>query len=706
MKIDELEEKRGRLADLLSGSSSPRLKLFLLTDFVAELIKIGNKNLLEVYIAEFFDEYIALLKIYDPTGIKPEKTEFIRNTILSLIELNIFREENEEIKLLEQNLKTKLEYLNKSLLNNELINSNNLYFPVLEYNEGSKSKEGFLEFLNVKVHKANNIKEDVFYIIPSGEKIEKRLREQVHNSWTAAIKFVGTNFIKMGKHHEIFISFDKKYGEYIGNSLGLVLTIGFIGELLKLYQTRSLINVKSGIAITGGVNENGAVLPVKEEIISAKTRVAFYSTISSLVVPKEDEEYAVKKTIELNKVFPGRKLKIIGIESLEDLIDRRSVVEIKKTNLINYAAKKIYKHKYSVILLLMLVFVSGYFLGMNFDNNPDSLDIDDHLLSVKNKYGNILWQRKVGYSDDQPLTEFMKGRIARLFDVNNDGKKDLIITSELLNGTKDVGKFGRVACFDYKQRLLWQYVFRDTISTRVEKFTPFYSLHIFDIEKNLKDPEILLVGQHENYYPSPIIKLRLKDGKRIGGIFWHPGGGSQGFIGDYNGDGKDEIIATSISNGLERCVLYSIDYDKLKGTAPTTKNYRFIGKPVADFNQYIVLPKSDVNIYYKERYNTIGTPPFITYNNLIYFTLIENIYPDGSEITIGYEFDKQYKLRDIIIGDKFRVIRDSLVAEGKIKGPFTETPEYKKYLRDQIKYWDGREFIGIKAVQDNLAKGN
>ncbi len=706
MNIEELEEKRGNLAALLSGSFSPRFKLFLLTEYIGELDSYGNKNLIEGYLAEFIDEYLALLKIYEPTGLEPYKTELIITTLHRINGYNIFGEQKNEMTRIEQSLNRVLESLKNAILQNKPDASGQLYFPVLEYSKQTKDKSGFLEFLDIKILKSGNQKKDIFYIIPSGEKIEKRLKEQINNSWKVAVKFVGANYIKIGKYHEIFINFDKKYGEYIGNSLGLVLTLGFIQELMKIYQTRTRISISPGIAVTGGLDEAGSVIPVREEIISAKVAVAFFSTMYYLVVPKEDEEIALKNLKRLNQNYPERKLKITGVDSLEDLLNRRNIIVITKTSIPVFAAKKAYKHKYSLVLFLMLFFVSGYFLAKNYDDNPYSLDISDHILSIKNKYGNVLWQAGVNYPDNYPLTQFRINSIARLFDVNKDGKNDVIITNEHLGKKRDVSKFGRVACFDHRQKLLWQYVFRDSIATRVEKFTPYYSLSILDIKKDMPDPEILLVGQHENYYPSPLIKLRLRDGKRMGHIFWHPGGGSRGFIGDFNEDGKDELIATSISNGLERCVLYSIDYDKLKGTAPTTINYRFLNQHIADFNQYIILPKSDVNNYFKERYNVNITPPFITYNNLLFFNLAEEHLPDGSDISINYEFDRKFELKDIIIGDKFRVVRDSLVADGKIKGPYTETPEYKKYLRDQIKYWNGSKFIGINEFRPKFAKGN
>ncbi len=699
MDIRRLEEKREELASHLAGGYSPRIKLFSITGFIAELSESGDNNLIEAYLAEFVDEYLYLLKIYEPTGLPPSVTDEIMLALNNFIHSGISWDHIEAFKAVKENLALKLAELKNSLLKGERAIRERLYFPVLEYNSDQHGETGFLEFLDIKIYKSKNGAEDKFLIVPSGEKIEKRLDDQIRDAWAAALNFVRGKSLKTETHHEVVISFDKKYGEYVGSSLGLVLTIGFIEELLSYYRAREVVKIKSGTAITGGVDADGKVQPLPSSSVITKTEVAFYSTVNYLAVPKDNDSTAAEKLSELNKAYPQRRLKIIGIESIADLLDRRNLVEINKISAAKYVSKKLYKQKYHYIVILILLAAVGFFFAKNFNNDPASLEFENHILTVKNKYGNTLWSTHIDYPDYPPNIEQRNNRTARLFDINNDGRKEVILTEESLNELQNKQDLGRVACFDYKHKLLWQYVFHDTISTRIEKFTPFYGLKIFDINDKIKDPQLLLVGQQKDFYPSPLIKLRLRDGKQVGKIFWHPGGGSGGFIKDLRGDGRQEVVATAISNGLERCVFYSIDYDKLTGTAPTTADYTFYNRKTADFNCYTILPKTDLNAYFHERFNLLGNQPLLTYDGLIYFSLTaENLGGDNSP-AIGYEFDKNYNLKQIIIGDKFRVMRDSLVAEGKIKGPYTETPAYHKYLRDQIKYWNGRSFVGITEYE-------
>lgn len=693
MNFKKLEAIREELLSLLVRGYSPRYKLFSINNFIKELHGFDNKNIIESYLAEFFDEYLALLKIYEPSGLEPQKTKEIISGIRIVLSLGVFTEHAALLNSMEKSLHDKCDELESVLSGLNRGGGGRFYFPIIEHDSGRNSSDGFLDSVEVRISKNSKIREDKFFIIPSTEKVEKRLDDQIRNSWEAALKFVKQKSVRTSGAHDVVISFDKKYGEYVGNSLGLMLTFAFISELFNLYQTRDVIKINTGVALTGGTDINGQVPVIPDNIIADKAGIVFFSSVKYFVVPKGCEKAARSKIDKLLEEYPDRDLKIFGVDSINDLLDRRSLVNIHRINPALVIGKKLYKRKYTSAVMLVLFLSTGYFFAKNYDRNPYSLDLSEHLLKVKNKYGHILWQTKLGYDDRIAVQKYMVDQTARIVDINDDGQNEVILANEQYDVLKSSKEWGRVSCFDYEHKLIWKYVFRDSIRTNGEKFSPYYSLKIFGINKDLPEPEILLVGQHENFYPSPLIKLRLKDGKRIGHIFWHPGGGSQGFIGDIDSDGKEEVVADAISNGLESCVLYSIEYDKLEGTAPTTSNYRFVNMPVADFDHYLILPKSDLNRYYKERYTFLEGPPFFTYDSLLYVGLMEAELNTMFNPGITYEFTKNFDLKAIVIGDKFRVLRDSLVAEGKIKGPYTETPEYHKYLRDQIKYWDGKKFV-------------
>ncbi len=115
-----------------------------------------------------------------------------------------------------------------------------------------------------------------------------------------------------------------------------------------------------------------------------------------------------------------------------------------------------------------------------------------------------------------------------------------------------------------------------------------------------------LYSRHNIVYPSAIYRLNLLNGKRLSGTLWSQGHFAGAMIGDFNKDGQTELVGLGINNGSERCFLLSINLNQLSGQTPTlNKNYYYPKKEIAMFNQYLLLPKSDYNDYFKERFNVI-----------------------------------------------------------------------------------------------------
>ncbi len=708
MDIFTLESKQEELASHLTGDFSPRLKLFLLTEFIEQLCEFDNKNIIEAYIAGFLNEYLNLLKIYEPTGLEPSETSRIIFPLDKIIEYNLFNNYRDELLFVEQSLNKKLNELNNSLLNNFNNPSGRLYFPVLEHNINQNGETGFLEYVEIKIQKSPIRKEDTFFIIPSGDKIEKRLDEQIKNSWSAAIQFVKEKSLKINSKHEVVISFKKKYGEYVGNSLGLVLTIGFIQELLKLYQTRNIIRIKEGIAITGGTDSNGVVVPLPDDIISIKVKVAFFSTIKFLVVPKSNEDHANKELEKLKIKFPGRELLIIGVEDLDDVLDRRKVADIRKLSLFIWAAKFSRKNWISLSLLaiiFLIVFATGI---LDFDTNPVHVEFKNDMAYIENKSGKVLWTiRMMDNANNRLNSGFLRYSI-RFADINNDGTNDVFVSDEYFNDTKENNNFGRIACFDNHHNLIWKYNFHDTVSSPTFKSVNIYICYIIGIIKQKNKKVIYAIARNRNLYPNAIFELDAKTGKRIDSLntLWNAGGITNGVIGDFNHDGKPELIVTAIHNGFQRAVLFSIDMNKLGGQTPAPPNYTFYNMKAASLNSFILLPISDYGRYYF-RWN-MPAPASLQYssvNNQFKFDVDEGVGNISDMAALSYVFDNKLNFEFISCDDRFQVQRDSLVAKGVLKPPYTNTPGYFNSLRNQIKYWIGNKFISINELKDkNLRK--
>ncbi len=57
------------------------------------------------------------------------------------------------------------------------------------------------------------------------------------------------------------------------------------------------------------------------------------------------------------------------------------------------------------------------------------------------------------------------------------------------------------------------------------------------------------------------------------------------------------------------------------------------------------------------------------------------------------KLDYNLKDIDIIIDSEFRILRDSLVAKGVLKSPYTDTEEYKAILKQNTLYWKNGNWV-------------
>ncbi|MBL1214937.1 MAG: hypothetical protein HND52_16380 [Ignavibacteriae bacterium] len=700
-----LEERRQHLNQVLAEFGSPNFQLIELTIFLSHLLTANNNSLLSAYFTEFLPKYSTLLKNYSPFGIDPLQTE----SIYSIAEkyLKTVNEEavNNELSFSITKIKNQFDELKKILEGgtSESSTGNCLLFPVLEKSDDDKYFFGFLETITISISKRISLTEDTFVVVPDFGQSDNRLNQQIQSSWDFAKNYFAGS-IKASKHfHEVVIRFNKKYGIYEGGSFGIALTIGFIQELIRFYNLRDVVTLGSNIASTGSVNEKGEIDSVGVESIEKKVEAVFYSKVQRFIIPFSDLATATKRINLLHKKYPKRELEIIGIPIISDLIDRRSLVSIKKQNIIKWGAKKTLKNKLSIALLVLLVFTSSYFLVKDFDDNPVGIDFQSvpGIGFVKNKLGKTLWEINefpVPGKEYAP-SHYFKNKF-KIFDTDGDGKNELFLC--------EVGRSGTLFCLNSTGSLKWKFDYRRIVETPKEKFSDFYRIHmIVDIIKNNGVNELIVAAQEAHHYPNPILKINAATGELIDDSFWHPGGIQGALVKDIDNDGKLEVVAAGNSNGKKSAFVFSIEYDKLNGTAPTIKNYTFLNQQVADFDQYILLPKTDLSFFLTEKYNsTVNSPHIEETKQLIDIKTIEDIvgyrnYP----LEIYYDFTFDFSDVRITIPEGFVYKRDSLVRSSKLDMPLTGTSEYKEKLQRNIQRWNGKEFVQMFPQNVEMNEG-
>jgi len=138
---------------------------------------------------------------------------------------------------------------------------------------------------------------------------------------------------------------------------------------------------------------------------------------------------------------------------------------------------------------------------------------------------------------------------------------------------------------------------------------------------------------------------------------------------------------------------FGLEKDSLYGRGPAFGKYVYPNREISNFLCYLSIPKSDYSKYKNVRYPLTGTGGlfYLEHENLLTYPII---YGEHTELmSVSFRINQKYEIEKLIILDQFRVKRDSLVAQGKLSLPLTDTKDYVEILKDQVRYWDGEKFI-------------
>lgn len=696
MNILQLEQERVLLKEKLTGGFSNNAKLLLIYNFFEKALTTQKTNLIGSYLPEFLPEYIHCLRSWTVTGLKPRIHELLLGQA-EQIEKNLYLQQHslKSIASSIERIKSELSELNNSLngLTSDHTSLIKAYFPLLE-EEAIKETgltTGVLESVTIKINSSK--RENHFIIVPSEKEIEEKISEQVKLSWLNTIRIAKKYIKRIHPYHEVIISFDKKAGFCKGNSLGTALTLSFIEEIFKTYNSPVSIKVGDGIAFTGGMDEYGKIINTSEEIIKQKTELVFFSEVALFVIPKEEETAANEKLNELKKKFPKRDLRIIGIEGINDLLDRRTIVEIKKQPVIVRSGKVVKKNWAAALITILLALTFSYLLAMDFDTNPHSFSVDGTFLYVLNKNEKILWEKRVSTNKaqiDNPTT--LKNQI-KIVDIDSDGRNELLITTEEFSDITPNSEFRRIICYNSEGEAIWRYSFKDSVSSMRTILPRSYMITILDTITMNEIKNLFLFSTSTSSFSSAIFRLNLTTGKRLPGTFWCSGHTQIGLIKDINNDGRNDILCVGLDNGYEDAVFFGINIDTLTWVRPTTNEYLIRDYPVSNPITYIRFPKTDYDNYKYYRTPEVKQYSFIDYQNLKYYQFIVGSHMDEQASTLWYQVDYNLKDINIIVDNRFRIMRDTLVAHGILSLPHTDTPEYVELQKSKILYYKNSKWV-------------
>ena len=669
-----------------------------ISEFYDLLLNQNNTALTESYIYEFIPSYIKYLLNFSPAGSNVNFTKRILAINEKIISSDVLEEKRDHFITLNFNLKDRLTEIEKVLegISVQPINERKILFPVIEEDERLNKNVtlGAIDSLTIKINISRT--QNRFIVVPSVDDLDKKLEDQINLSWQKAKEYC-TQFVKkMNPFHEVIINFDERLGIYKGDSIGTALLIGFIEGILGYYNSQTVLKAIGNAAFTGGVNANGTINQISEEITEKKVEIAFFSKCAALVVPKVDEPSAVKKLEELNREFPNRNLKIIAVKDIEEILLRRDLVEISKQKLTVRTGKFVSKNWQGVVFALLLALIFSYLFALDLDDNPAVIENKGTSLLVKNKNGKILWTTKLWIKLEDNF-QYMLSNLAKCMDINADGINEVLICHDDFND--GVYEEGRISCYDYKGNLIWKYNFKDTVRTVNEVHSTTYSIGIVQNNISVNDSIIYCYVSNHPLFPSSIFSLSASTGKRINKGLWNAGHIVNAMIGDFNKDDKLEIVALGVHNGFNSAILFTVDPENLNGQTPTVGDYSFIGLETVRPKTLISFLPCDLTKYHNIRMNSAvgSTLMFDNGSKEFRFLIHEGIDTDCR--SVHYRFDKNLKFLSVSPGNGYEEERDMLVRQGKLSPPLTNTKEYEKMLRDKITYWENDNWVHIDTLR-------
>ncbi|MDI6804393.1 MAG: VCBS repeat-containing protein [Bacteroidota bacterium] len=549
---------------------------------------------------------------------------------------------------------------------------------------------------------------------------EESQESELLNTVEAAISLLGKfAHIKNGKGVTINCSFNNPtFVE--GQSLQAGLAAGLFTELLHLHQFKEEYAIREDIAITGRIDKQANLLPVDETGLRIKVEACYFSHIRYIIVPKEqvgvcqsvvDEltvEHSLSKFSNLKSQIsnpPSSSFDVIGISNLAELFYNRKFSDSRRISVTKQTARNIWKQRRPIaaVTFVVLLFIIGKMWYGPLDKNPVAYAAEGEMLILKNKYGEVLDEIKLGGNTikhyENIKKDFPGNDLVSFIDLDTDELNEVVFTRMFQDGSSIVYckslKMNKYLWeFELKQKLIFPRKGNDIQSDL------FHAIQMaagdFDKDGN---PEIIVLTLHNGYFPCIVFKLDAKTGKELGN-YLHIGNLYSFKICDIDNNGIPKILLTGISNAFDIAVFTILDPRFIYGHSPLTKDYVVEEYEPAAEKAYIVIPRTVVGNYYSliNKSNSGKEINIDQPKQTLRIVITDYVPPHEPDHTVEISFFFGFDLRIKSIGthDLYDLLYRKLFKEGKIS---QETNfEYFENFKKEILYWDGDKFVNYPTL--------
>ena len=580
------------------------------------------------------------------------------------------------------------------------ISDHSVYVPVIEkkagHSEDEVEKGSRLRRLQVSLERTSGEMDDIQLNIATFG-VERDFNSYLSKPLAATRNLINEVAPGIRTHHyRGRISFRSMYSLHEGFSASLAMAGLFYGGMLEASEERVIYKLRSGIAATGDMAENGEIIPVDGQTLDQKVEACFYSWLDVLVVPASQLEEAKAAKERLSLQYPRRKLTVLGVNKLQDLFfDRRISKEIRISR-IRRAGHKLWMHKVDVVAVLLVMIMAGVIVALvrkPFDKNPAIADFKGEMMIVKNAEGRELRQIDVGLTTVQRMKGYFSlhnhGYV--LMDVNNDGINDIIWGHEPDHTNPE----SFLICQDGKTgNILWKkkMQFRLDFPNKPEIKNDNYLIYEILADTSHGEKQLYVLVNNQKYFPSLILKINPDDGTILSRLV--NAGYLYGIsIEDVNGNGSRELVTAGVNNGFREAVLVAFPADSTYGCSPSTAAYKLDGCTVMKSIGMIRIRRSIVGKVLRNvsAYNICKRIQKTDNGFMLRVAELQGgaVDPNFQQSFLLYNLDKKLRVRSIGTSDNYELLALSLKKKGLIKR-IPDHHYFESFRKDSLLYWNGK----------------
>jgi hypothetical protein len=325
----------------------------------------------------------------------------------------------------------------------------------------------------------------------------------------------------------------------------------------------------------------------------------------------------------------------------------------------------------AIALLSIVCYFSVRLLAS--DRRPYSARMDAARLVIMNAEGKELWSKS--FPDGFWSEYYDQGLATRTWfgDLEGKGNTDVLLLYH--PAVNPSAHSTTLICYSDQGKEKWRWTPGRNLPELQGTPALFTTVGLSVLKaKHGEHARIVLASRHSVFYPGQIAMVD-SNGKTIS-EYWHSGNLNHLVLADLNGDGREQIIATGISNGYRQATLVVLDPDRVYGasTEAARPEIQIHGMGVAAERIRLLFSRSDLNKALSV-YNEAEEP--VVEHGRMRLSVKECADPT---CTIVYEFDTKFHLVSVVAYDHFRNVHKEFYLRSKSDHPFNaeEEAEFQK----------------------------